>query len=281
MMIGRRSPYAGRRVTLPARLPAAALVGALLAASTAAAQQSPPGHQHGAGDHAAHVVAGGAIQLSPHLRATPPRPATAADSARARAITDSLWRAIQRYRDVRAAGADGYTRFNPERRQRVMHFNRSGNAARNDSGFDPGRPTSLLYRRAPGGGLVLTGAMFTAPKTASLEERDARVPLGIAQWHLHTNVCTPKRGENARWRETRDGRPVFGPQGGISTRAACDAVGGQFRETEFNWMVHVDFAPDGTASWGHGAPPVDPEPVGRSQSGSTRRRTLSREFRSM
>ena len=93
--------------------------------------------------------------------------------------------------------------------------------------------------------------MYTAPVTATMEELSARVPLGIAQWHLHTNVCTPKRGENARWSETRDGKPVFGPQGGIATKEACDAVGGQFRETEFNWMVHVDFAADGTASWGH------------------------------
>ena len=152
---------------------------------------------------------------------------------------------------MRAAGADGYTRFNPERQQRVVHFNNSSNAAQNDSGFDPGRPTSLLYRRAPGGKLVLAGAMYTAPNTASMEELNARVPLGIAQWHLHTNVCVPKRGETKRWSETRDGKPVFGPQGGISTKAACDAVGGQFRETEFNWMVHVEFTADGKASWGH------------------------------
>ena len=234
----------------PVRL-LAALVGALLAARPAAAQQAPTVHRHGAGDHTAHVVPGGAVQLSPHLRATPSRQATAADSARAKAITDSLWRAIQQYQDVRAAGADGYTRFDPERRQRVVHLNMRSDAAQNESSFDPGRPTSLLYRRAPGGKLVLTGAMFTAPKTATLEELNARVPLGIAQWHLHTNVCTPKRGESTRWSETRDGTPVFGPQGGIATREACDAVGGQFRETEFNWMVHVDFAADGTASWGH------------------------------
>jgi hypothetical protein len=44
---------------------------------------------------------------------------------------------------------------------------------------------------------------------------------------------------------------VFGQDGGISTQAACDAIDGQFRETEFNWMVHVTFAADGTLSWGH------------------------------
>ena len=84
-----------------------------------------------------------------------------------------------------------------------------------------------------------------------MEELNTRVPLGIAQWHLHTNVCVPKREQRQRWSETRDGKPIFGPQGGISTKEACDAVGGQFRETEFNWMVHVDFAPDGKVTWGH------------------------------
>jgi hypothetical protein len=247
-MIENRAPHEERRATLLVRLVAAMLAGALLAAAPAGAQQSQPGHHHGDG---AHVVPGGALQLSPHLRATPPRQATAADSARASAIVDSLRRSIQKYRDVRAAGADGYTRFMPERRQRVVHFNNSRHAALNDSGFDPGRPTSLLYRRAPGGGLVLAGAMYTAPKDASMEELDARVPLGIAQWHLHTNVCVPRRGESRRWSETREGTLVFGPQGGISTKEACDAVGGQFRETEFNWMVHVDFAADGTVSWAH------------------------------
>jgi len=250
-MMDNREPHDGRRPAPLVRPLAAALAGVLLAASPVAAQQVSSGHHHGTGDHAGRVVPGGAIQLSPHLRATPPRPATAADSARAKAITDSLWRVVQQYRDPRAAVRDGYTRLNPDRRQRVIHFNKRSNAAQNESGFDPGRPTSLLYNRAPGGKLVLAGAMYTAPTTASLEALDARVPLGIAQWHLHTNVCTPKRGENARWSETRDGTPVFGPQGGIATQAACDAVGGQFRETEFNWMVHVNFAPDGTVSWKH------------------------------
>jgi hypothetical protein len=103
----------------------------------------------------------------------------------------------------------------------------------------------------PGGSLVFAGVMYTASRDASMEELDARVPLGVAKWHLHTNVCVPGRGQGERWSETRDGTPVFRPQGGISTKEACDAVGGQFRETEFNWMVHVDFAEDGTASWGH------------------------------
>lgn len=256
MRSGRSEVTRGRGSRLAGTLPLLAsltLVGSMAAARPAAAQQ----HVHDssaaqpAEDHAAHATPGGAIQVSPHLRVTPPRPATAADSARASAIVDSVRRSILRYRDVRAAVADGYVRFAPERRQRMVHFTNGSHAARNDSGFDPPRPTSLLYRRVPGGSLVLAGAMYTASRDATMEELDARVPLGIAQWHLHTNVCVPKRGERERWRETRDGTPVFGPQGGISTKEACDAAGGQFRETEFNWMLHVEFAADGTVSWGH------------------------------
>jgi hypothetical protein len=194
---------------------------------------------------------GGAIQVSPHMRVTPSRTATAADSARVNAIVDSLWQTVLNYRDVRVAVGDGYVRFAPERRQRVIHFNNSSNAARNDSSFSATRPTSLLYNRGPGRSLVFAGAMYTAPTDTSMEELNARVPLGIAQWHLHTNVCVPGRGQSQRWSETRDGTPVFGPQGGISTKEACDAVGGQFRETEFNWMVHVAFDTDGKATWGH------------------------------
>ena len=238
------------RLTSSLRPAAAALVAVLILAQPGGAQQSSHMHDRGNAQHAGHDLAGGAIQMSPHLRVTPARAATAADSARANAIVDSLRRSILKYRDVRAAVADGYVRFSPERRQRVVHFTNRDHAARNDSTFDAARPTSLLYRRQPGGGLVLAGVMYTASKDASIAQLDARLPLGIAQWHLHTNVCVPKRGEGERWRETRDGIPVFGPQGGISTRQACDAVGGQFRETEFNWMVHVDLAADGTAKWG-------------------------------
>ena len=117
---------------------------------------------------------GGAIQVSPHVRLTPPRQPTAEDSARATAIADSLWRSIHKYQDVRAAAADGYTRLNPAQRQRVIHFNNSSNAAQNEAGFDPTRPTSLLYHRAPGGTLALAGAMYTAPKTASRRTNSTR-----------------------------------------------------------------------------------------------------------
>ncbi|HYS20970.1 MAG TPA: hypothetical protein VEO73_07770, partial [Gemmatimonadales bacterium] len=74
-------------------------------------------------------------------------------------------------------------------------------------------------------------------------------------WHQHVNWCVPPRGQRERWRETRDGRPVFGPKSPIADAAACAAVGGRFLPRIFGWMVHVQaFASDDPAviwSTGH------------------------------
>lgn len=196
--------------------------------------------------------ASGAMIETAHLRLTPPRPASASDSARAREIGRVLRQAVARYESVDSAVADGYEQFAPGlKRQRVFHFTKRGHALRNEFGFDAARPTSLLYAPDAKGQLRLTGAMYTAPRRSSLEQLEARVPLGIAQWHLHTNVCVPGRGERERWGELRDGKMVFGLLSPIATEAACTAVGGRFHEAVFNWMVHANFAADGGAvTWG-------------------------------
>jgi hypothetical protein len=92
--------------------------------------------------------------------------------------------------------------------------------------------------------------MYTAPQRSTLDDLDRRVPLSIARWHLHTNICIPRLGERDRWRETRDGRPLFGPASPIATEAACYAVGGRFLPKLFGWMVHVNvLADDPGAIW--------------------------------
>jgi len=193
------------------------------------------------------------LEEGPHMTLTPMRPATHADSARAAAVVDTLRRAIARYADVRAAEADGFRPFAPNvKRQKVLHYTRYAWAARAAFGFDPARPTSLLYRREPDGSLKLIGAMYTAPQRASLAELDRRVPLSIARWHLHTNVCIPPLGRRDRWSEMRDGKPVFGPLSPIATREACDAVGGRFLPKLFGWMVHANVleGDDPAVVWG-------------------------------
>lgn len=194
-----------------------------------------------------------ALEAGPHMTLTPMRPATHADSVRAAAVADTLRRAIARYADVRVAEADGFRPFAPSvKRQKVLHYTRYAWAARAAFSFDPAKPTSLLYRREPDGSLKLIGAMYTAPARASLAELDSRVPLSIARWHLHTNVCIPPLWRRARWSEMRDGKPVFGPLSPIATREACDAVGGRFRPRVFGWMVHANVleGDDPAVVWG-------------------------------
>ncbi|HEY7993691.1 MAG TPA: hypothetical protein VID24_05750, partial [Candidatus Eremiobacteraceae bacterium] len=97
-------------------------------------------------------------------------------------------------------------------------------------------PTSLLYERTSDG-YKLIGAMYTAPRAATLADLDARVPLSVAHWHEHVNFCKGPPGS------TRDDylgpHARFGLEGSIATADACSAAGGTFIPVIFNWMVHV------------------------------------------
>lgn len=228
-----------------------------LGAPTAAAQSSTDSAAMGdMGDThamtAVHEAMDHSDVTSSHMRLTTARTATPADSARARALVAQMRSALARYTDVHAAVADGYRRFLPGVKQPVYHYTNwlHGLAAAFD--FDPAKPTSLLYKEGPDGRLQLVGAMYTAPARSSEADLDARVPLGVTHWHQHINWCLPPRGAEQRWRETRDGQPVFGPKSPIATAAACDAVGGRFIPRIFGWMVHINaFAGDDPAMiWG-------------------------------
>jgi hypothetical protein len=181
------------------------------------------------------------MAMNPHMRMTASRPATAADSARARALTDTLRRALAKYKDVKVAEADGYRQFAPQvKNQHVYHFTRNRAAIKAAFTFDASDPTSLLYTKAPNGTFTLVGAMYTAPRRASEDDLDARVPLSIAHWHEHVNICIPRRGDAARWKEMRDGKLLFGPSGLIATREECDENDGRWFDHLFGWMVHAN-----------------------------------------
>jgi hypothetical protein len=177
----------------------------------------------------------------PHLRLTPMRAATAADSARGDSLVRVARQAVTRYQSVEAAEADGYkVRLKAMKQAKTLHYTSVSNAFLARSTFDPARPTSLLYERDASGRLQLVGVMYTMPASASLDELDARVPLGLVQWHLHTNICLP-RGEAARDPANYTGRNAkFGPRGSITTEEACTAAGGRFRAQSLGWMVHVN-----------------------------------------
>jgi hypothetical protein len=182
---------------------------------------------------AMHAMQPGQIMDMAHMRMTPLRPAKASDRRRADQILATLREVIEPYKDYRVALADGYQIFLPRMPQHEYHFNNYWNGFVESFTFDPTRPTSLLYKKTRDG-WELTGAMYTAPRTATLDQLDQRVPLSVARWHQHVNMCMPRRAAGARpdWK-------LFGLSGSITTEQACVDAGGRFYPQIFGWMVHV------------------------------------------
>lgn len=179
---------------------------------------SDMGHMHGS---------------SAHMHKTEMRQQTPADLQRANQIVAQLRSSMEKYKDYHVALDEGFKIFLPDFPQPEYHFTNYTNGFMAAMHFDPAQPTSLLYRKTADG-YELVGAMYTMPKRATEEQLNERVPLSVAMWHLHTNLCMPQkaRAKAADWTK-------FGLQGSISTQGACDAAGGNFRPSIFGWMVHV------------------------------------------
>jgi hypothetical protein len=170
---------------------------------------------------------------SAHMYMTAMREQVPADVQRAKEIVARLRTGIEKYKDYQVALNDGYRIFLPNLPQPEYHFTNYTNGFMASLRFDPSQPTSLLYRKTADG-YELVGAMYTMPKRATEDQLNERVPLSIAMWHLHTNLCLPPRGE----RQTADWSK-FGLKGSIATPEACQAAGGKFYPSIFGWMVHV------------------------------------------
>jgi hypothetical protein len=168
-----------------------------------------------------------------HMYMTASHPQTPQDAARAKEIVGQLRDGIAKYKDYHVALNDGYKIFLPNLPQPEYHFTNYVNGFLEAFNFDPSRPTSLLYKKTSTG-YELVGAMYTMPKRASEEQLDARIPLSVATWHLHTNLCMPPVGQRRKADWTK-----FGLRGSIATQEACDATGGRFHPVIFGWMVHV------------------------------------------
>jgi hypothetical protein len=184
--------------------------------------------------HAVHDMTPGHMDAhSQHMHMTAMRQQTPEDAARAKEIAAQLRAGIEKYKDYHVALDDGYKIFLPNLPQPEYHFTNYVNGFLEAFKFDPARPTSLLYKKTSGG-YELVGAMYTMPKRATEDQLNARVPLSVAMWHLHTNLCMPQKGQlrNADWTK-------FGLKGSIATQEACDAADGRFRPVIFGWMVHV------------------------------------------
>jgi hypothetical protein len=220
------------------------------------------------GDNAPNAM-GGQMGMGAHMVMTASRPQTPQDIERAHVVMDTLRRALVRFHDSRVALSEGYQIFLPTVPQEVYHFTDYSAAQQEYMGHsDLTRPGSILYVKNSSGEYVLVGAMYSAPADYTPDQLDAIIPLCVAHWHAHTNICLPNgitlndvlRGDvgashldmpgmlpvsssaaapaiNQRLGFLADGR--FGFTGKIADAAECEAAGGHLLKQAFGWMVHV------------------------------------------
>jgi hypothetical protein len=200
----------------------------------------------------AESVPGPVTDVDAHMSMTKLRPLRPGDQARADTIVAAAKKAAEKYRDYRKAQADGYTIFMPDQHQNVYHFIRESSTLADKERFDPDQPPALLYTKidGPAPGYKLIGVMYMARYGASEEELNARIPLSIAQWHVHLNMCVPPQPEQRNWLMDD---PTFGLNGSITTAEACTAAGGYFKPHLSGWMVHIyPFETDTAKVWSPG-----------------------------
>ena len=188
-------------------------------------------------DASAHVMHSmeGHMDTGPHMKMTALRDLRPGDEERAQKVIEAARQVAEKYKDYHTALNDGFQIFLPKVPQKMYHFTNYSYAFDAALDFHPDRPTSLLYEKH-GGGYKLVGVMYTAPKHFTEADLDQRIPLSIARWHEHVNLCMPPA---ERKREALGPNPKFGFRGSIATKEACEANGGTFRPLMFNWMVHL------------------------------------------
>jgi hypothetical protein len=169
----------------------------------------------------------------PHIKWTTLRAPNAEDAKRAEQIVLALREALAKYRDYRVAEADGIVLRHPERKARHYHFGNRQARLKARWQFDPAAPSALLCTKTPNG-YELEGAMYTAPRRMSEEDLNERVPLSVAQWYAHINLCFPPDD-----RMPRRLRRQFGFKGVIVTEPGCQAAGRRFVPQAGGWMLHV------------------------------------------
>jgi hypothetical protein len=218
------------------------------AASTNPAQSQSSHPASSAADSQAQAALSRALasllsDTSPHMRMGPSRMPTPADSTRAATIVVAARAALGQYVDVNAAERDGYYRNMPWLDdQPIYHYNNQQNFKTAQQGpFDPAKPVSLLYKKDGAGQLRLVGAMYATSASAGAQDLDALLPISMAQWHEHVNLCYPRRTGAGDGPRRIDAGMVFlvNLYFSITSAKECDAAGGQFLPVEFGWMAHI------------------------------------------
>jgi len=185
--------------------------------------------------HVMHSMEGRHMDMGPHMKMTALRELKPGDEERAQQVVEAARKVAGEYKDYKKALADGYKIFLPNLPQKQYHFTNYEYGFEAAFHFNPDHPTSLLYEKQ-GDDYKLIGVMYTARKTASESDLDQRIPLSIAQWHAHVNLCLPPQD---RKREALGPNGKFGLRGSITTQQECDLAGGRFMLQVCGWMVHV------------------------------------------
>ena len=168
-----------------------------------------------------------------HMKWTAVRPADARDAERADHIVHVLREALERYRDYHVALDEGFVPMHSERKPRHYYFANKARRVLARTQFDAGQPTSLLYKKT-GDGYELEGAMYTAPRGMTEDQLNERIPLSVARWHAHVNICLSPDGSGRRLT-----RRQFGFKGRIADESECRQAGGNFVPQAGGWMIHV------------------------------------------
>lgn len=194
-----------------------------------------PGRGNDGSAHAMHSMESHHMDTGPHMKMTTLRDPKPGDEDRAQEVVEAARKAADKYQDYKAAVADGYKIFLPNLPQKQYHFTNYWYGFEAGQRFNPEHPTSLLYEKQ-GNDYKLIGVMYTAPKKATEDELDHRIPLSVAQWHAHINMCIPPAEKR---KEMWGPNPRFGMAGAIAGKEECQSAGGKFVPQIFGWMVHV------------------------------------------
>ena len=171
--------------------------------------------------------------MGPHMKWTTLRTAEPGDSQRADDIVQTLRQSLQKFKDYRVALEEGFAPMHPERKPRHYHFANKERRLLARTQFDAAQPTTLLYKKTSDG-YELEGAMYTAPRGMTEEQLNERIPLSVARWHAHVNICLAPDGSGRRMT-----RRQFGFKGTIADESECRRVGGRFVPQAGGWMIHV------------------------------------------
>src|SRR5438270_915033 len=175
------------------------------------------------------------MDMGPHMKMTGFRAPTRTDYNRAMVIMQVAGLCLAKYKDYHLALHDGYQIFAPDVPQDIYHFASVQNFQQAQTTLDLAHPSALLYRPV-GKGYELVGVMYSAPANATEEQLNQEIPLSVAPWHLHVNICLPA-GDDGR--ALFPDNSLFGLTGTITTQAQCAKVGGTFYLQMFGWMVHI------------------------------------------